>query len=236
MLKTQNLIENNAGKINNIFNKMDELINYYDVNNNYNLNSNENNISNDNNICCNDINENKIVLESIKYCPTIDDSIINDLNEIYEKAKRKKKKRALLGVIKFIYNGDEYIHCPIKKVKSNGNFVKFGVCKHLDSLLNTKENRKKMSIHKFQFHYLSKSPDSDQVTLFLKTQNSLEEIIEKMKNKLKINTFENDNIENVSKLIFYCKQCGKKNKKLCCFQCMFCGNIENNNNNNNINN
>ena len=114
---TQNLIENNLGKVYNIYNRMDELINYNDVDYNLNLNSNENNISNDNNICCNDINENKIVLETIKYCPNIDDSIINDLNEIYETAKRKKKKRALLGVIKFVYNGDEYIHCPIKKSK-----------------------------------------------------------------------------------------------------------------------
>ena len=65
----------------------------------------------------------------------------------------------------------------------------------------------------------------------MKTQNSLEEIIEKMKNKMKINKDVND-MENVSKSFFYCKQCGKKNKKVCCFKCMFCGNIKDNNNDN----
>lgn len=90
----------------------------------------------------------------------------------------------MLGVIKFIFNGNEYIHCPIRKVKNNGTFVKFGVCKHLDSLLNTKENRKKLSVHKFQFHYLSKRPDCDKVNLYLKTQNSIEDIIVKMKKKM----------------------------------------------------
>jgi hypothetical protein len=42
-------------------------------------------------------------------------------------------------------------------------------------------------------------------------------------------------IENFSKSFFHCKECGKKNKKICCFQCMFCGNVEDNNDNNKIN-
>jgi len=156
------------------FNKMNELKNNYEENiiTEVNIEDSIESI------------KNKTILDSIKYCPSINDSVINELNEIFEKTRMKKKKRALLGVIKFIYNGDEYIHCPIRKVKSNGSFVKFGVCKHLDSLLNTKENRKKLSIHKFQFHYLSKRPDCDKVNLYLKTQNSIEDIIVKMKKKM----------------------------------------------------
>ena len=205
--------------------KMNELIDYYDVTENNNIISN-NEVSEilkySNNSESNNIDN---ILQSIKYCPEIDDSIIKDLKEIFEKCRKKKKKRALLGVIKFIHEGNEYIHCPIKKVKDNGNNVKFGVCKHLDSLLNTKENRKKLSIHKFQFHYLSKPPDVDNVNLYLKTQNSVEEIIVKMKNNLKINSIEINNEKNVNSF-FKCKSCGKKNKKICCLKCIFCGNYE----------
>ena len=193
MLELKNLFKNKLGLENN---KMNELIDYYDVTEN-----------------------------SIKYCPEMDDLIINELKEIFEKCKKKKKKRALLGVIKFTYDGNEYIHCPIKKVKNNGNIVKFGVCKHLDSLLNTKENRKKLSIHKFQFHYLSKPPDLDNVNLYLKTQNSVEEIIEKMKNNLKMNNNDNNKEKNVNSY-FNCKSCGRKNKIICCLKCKFCGNYE----------
>ena len=221
MLELKNLFKNKLGLENN--NKMNELIDYYDVMENSNLKNVNNELSEVLNFSNNEGNNIKNILQSIKYCPEMDDLIINELKEIFEKSKKKKKKRALLGVIKFTYDGNEYIHCPIKKVKNNGNIVKFGVCKHLDSLLNTKENRKKLSIHKFQFHYLSKPPDLDNVNLYLKTQNSVEEIIEKMKNNLKINNNIENKIEKNVNSCFNCKTCGKKNKKICCLKCMFCG-------------
>jgi hypothetical protein len=64
------------------FNKMNELINEY-----------EEDIITEENVEDNiEIIKNKSILDSIKYCPSINDSVINELNEIFEKTKMKKKK------------------------------------------------------------------------------------------------------------------------------------------------
>ena len=171
------------------YRKMEEII--IDYNNSNDEKDLKNNNNEQNSLLVENNNESNILLEennnlnTISYCPSIEENIIENLNEIFVKAKSSKRKRALLGVIKFIHNGREYIHCPIKKVRKEGEIVKFGVCKHTDSFLNTAENRKKLSAHKFQYHYLSKRPNSNTVNLHFKTTKSLEEIIEKIKNKKK---------------------------------------------------
>ena len=167
--------------------KMQELLNDYKNNSNddYKFQLINKKISDElNNNTAYEIIENNENLKSISYCPEISKNTINDLNEIFEKAKASRRKRSLLGVIKFIHDGREYIHCPIRKVKKGGEIVKFGICKHTNSFLNNAENRKKLSAHKFQFHYLSKRPTANNVNLHFKTTESLEDIISKIKNKM----------------------------------------------------
>ena len=154
-----------------------------------------------------DINNENI--ESTHPTPFISKNVINNLNEIFENAKLSKKKRALLGVIKFNHNNEEYIHCPIKKVKNNGDNVIFGVCKHSESLINNAGNRKKLSAHKFQYHYHSMRAEN--VKLYLKTNESVEEVIEKSKKLLTLK--KKKKLIDLELLNFKCKRCGYNQKE-----------------------
>jgi hypothetical protein len=142
-------------------------------------------------------------------CPPLNENLISKLNQIFKEINsvddNVDTKKMSLGIIKFSYNGKNYIHCPIKHVKKKGKDVCFGVCSHSNSLLDTAINRRKLSAHKFQYHYYGQAPDSNSVNIYLKTSVSVEEAINKMeKDKLK---------KNVPKVIkgFQCIHCLKMN-------------------------
>jgi len=142
-------------------------------------------------------------------CPPLDENLICKLNKIFKEIKSDDdnvdNKKMSLGIIKFNYNGNNYIHCPIKHVKKKGKDICFGVCSHSNSLLDTAINRRKLSAHKFQYHYYGQAPDSNFVNIYLKTSLTVEEAINKMeKDKLK---------KNVPKVIkgFQCIHCLKMN-------------------------
>ena len=128
----------------------------------------------------NNENENKIKV------PIISKEIINDFNKLVENTKiKQKKKKISLGIIKFNHNNKEYIHCPLKKVKQNGNKIKIGVCSHFESLENNKINRRILSSHKYQYHYncCGVSKNSECIQLRLRSDKSIEEVIEMYKKK-----------------------------------------------------
>jgi len=130
--------------------------------------------NNDNN------NENKIKV------PIIGKEIINEFNKLVENTKIKQKKKNIsLGIIKFNHNNKEYIHCPIKKVKQNGNKIKIGVCSHFKTLENNIINRRILSSHKYRYHYncCGVSKNSKCIQLRLKSDKTIEEVLEMYKKK-----------------------------------------------------
>ena len=158
-----------------------------------------------------DTNEIKSISEKLDYCPQLDGNIIKELNDLVKKVKLNNYKKLLLGVIKFKHNEKTYIHCPIKKIKNKGSEIVFGVCNHSTSLLDTAINRRRLSAHKFQFHYLAEPPDINNVHLYFKTSESVEEVIEKIKNKEeKFNKKLLKKLENSN--IYTCIYCNKINK------------------------
>jgi hypothetical protein len=85
---------------------------------------------------------------------------INDINkfEILLDSLNKltktngKKIVILIGIIKYTVDNQNFIHCPIRKIKKCGDIIKIGRCKHFQPLLDTIENRKKLIYHKFIYH------------------------------------------------------------------------------------
>ena len=86
---------------------------------------------------------------------------------------------------KFNHNNKEYIHCPLKKVKQNGNIIKIGICSHFKSLENNKINRRILSSHKYQYHYnnCGVSKNSECIQLRLRSDKSIEDVLEMYKKK-----------------------------------------------------
>ena len=128
----------------------------------------------------NNENENKIKV------PKISKEIINEFNKLVTNTKIKQKKKNIsLGIIKFKHNNKEYIHYPIKKIKENGNKIKIGVCSHFETLENNKINRRILSSHKYQYHYncCGVSKNSECIQLRLKSDKSIEEVLEMYKKK-----------------------------------------------------
>ena len=168
---SKNIYNNNNNNNNNINNG----ISVYDVESENSYRSNE-----DKDVNCDNSNSNN---ENI-VCPPLDENVIVELNKIFNEIKSLKtvdQKKMSLGVIKFIHNGEHYIHCPIKHVNSNGKDVCFGVCNHFFSLVDNTKNRRKLSAHKFQYHYYGHAPNVKNVNIYLKTSLSVEEAINKMK-------------------------------------------------------
>ena len=154
------------------------------------------------------LNENNIK-NKIDYCPPLNSKIINDLNDIFEKAKLKKNKKIVVGVIKFEKDGNNYIHCPIKELKNEGTNIIFGVC-NFPSLLDTPINRRKLSLHKYHFHYLGQIPNLNTVNVCLKTTKSIEDSVRKVKEKeLKESKKKKRNEENT--IIYKCIHCHGEN-------------------------
>jgi len=137
--------------------------------NNVDSNNNSYNIYDNNNSVCNE----RIYIK----VPKINKLLKKQLNSLIHECLHKSKKVSL-GVIKFINNNFEYIHCPIKKINSKG-IVKIGVCRHFKPLVNCKEARRKLTVHKFQYHYKSKKGRNDWLKINLKTNKSLEEELKK---------------------------------------------------------
>ena len=178
---------------------MNELNSYNNNNNDNNNNSNDNNNSMNNGISENDVGsensyksdedmdvngDNSNSNDENIVCPPLNENVILELNKIFNEIKSLKavdQKKMSLGVIKFNHNGENYIHCPIKDVNSSGTEVCFGVCNHFFSLLDTALNRRKLSAHKFQYHYYGHAPNVKNVNIYLKTSLSVEEAINKMK-------------------------------------------------------
>ena len=123
-----------------------------------------------------------------KVKPTsINENIIQSYENIISKLllkKSKGKKQLILGVIKFKDNENiEYIHCPILN-NTDGN-VCIGICKHFESVKNDSNGKKHLASHKYQYHYKCNSmkKNTNSLQIFLKTNKSIEEVLEDYKNK-----------------------------------------------------
>ena len=81
--------------------------------------------------------------------------------------------------------------------------------------MDTAINRRKLSSHKFQYHYYGQAPDSNSVNIYLKTSLSVEEAISKME-KDKLNLLENDYVfvHDDPKRNYIIKEEYLKNKKI----------------------
>jgi len=169
------------------------------------INNNSNSESEEKEIEINRIN-------NIDYCPQISNEILKNLENIFNNAKKKKYKKIVLGVIKFNKDGNDYIHCPIKKIINKGADIVFGVCK-FPSLLDNAVNRRKLSLHKYHFHYCGLVPDSQHVNVCLKTTKSLEESVKQNIALLLKEEIQNKNENNCC--IHLCIHCNKENKIQC---------------------
>ena len=117
--------------------------------------------------------------------PNVNKELIKDFNKLVENTIIKNKNKTIsLGVIKFIHNNKDYIHCPIKKIKKNGEKIKIGICSHFKSLEDNKANRRLLSIHKYQYHFNSCGNKLNKkcIQIRLKNRKSVEEVIEMYKN------------------------------------------------------
>ena len=87
---------------------------------------------------------------------------------------KNNKEKFNLGALYFSSNNKIYIHCPIKKVSSNG-LIKFGNCKHFFPLENNFRNRQKLCTHKFRYHFKCDKYKSSKIQL--KVSRSVEEVV-----------------------------------------------------------
>lgn len=110
--------------------------------------------------------------KSFLHLPKLQNKLKNDVNTYLENCRLTNKNK-ILGIIKFKSNVKEYIHCPIKKIYKSGK-VKIGVCKHFKCLEDTRQNRLKLSTHKFRYHFKSDKNLSN--VLKLKVSKSIEEV------------------------------------------------------------
>jgi hypothetical protein len=139
-------------------------------------------------------NDNKTIAA---FAPKISNDSISKFEILLDKLKQliekiNKKIVIIIGIIRFSYNNENFIHCPIKKIKNNGGTIKIGRCKHFNSLLDTVENRKKLTYHKFIFHCKGeKSNKNNNMKFKLNTTKTFDEVLinelikynKKLKNK-----------------------------------------------------
>ena len=123
-----------------------------------------------------DLNNNTIIK-----VPELSSSLIHDVqNKIifpyYNNLSinNNSNNKLKLGVIKFSYNGKNYIHCPILKLDEN-NQIKFGVCKTFKSLENTFNNRQKLCAHKYRHHFKCDKLLSSNI--HIKASQSIEDVL-----------------------------------------------------------
>jgi len=100
--------------------------------------------------------------------------------------KSNIKKQLILGAIKFKDNENiEYIHCPIVNNINENENISIGICKHFESVKNDSVGKKHLATHKYQYHYKCNSmkKNINSLQIFLKTNKSIEEVLEEYKNK-----------------------------------------------------
>jgi hypothetical protein len=152
--------------------KIDNTHCHHDLNNDNN--NNDNNNENNNN------KEKIIQIEEIdnNFMPIMSKKSKNMFNKLLDSVKNKRNRNLNIGVLKFKdKNNIKYIHCPIKKIKENGKIIKVGVCKTFKSVIDNKENKKLLTIHKFKDHYHCRPPDHDAIQLRLNTKKTFDEIL-----------------------------------------------------------
>ena len=110
--------------------------------------------------------------KSLLPLPKLNKKLKNDVNNYLENCRFKNRTK-ILGIIKFKSNDKEYLYCPIKKIYKSGK-IKIGVCKHFKCLEDTRQNRLKLSTHKFRYHFKSDKNLSN--VLKLKVSKSIEEV------------------------------------------------------------
>ena len=121
--------------------------------------------------------------------PPINVNIVKSYEDIISKMllkKSKMKKQLILGTIKFKDNENiEYIHCPIINNCNENENISIGICKHFESVKNDYLGKRHLATHKYQYHYKCNSMKKTNNTLqiFLKTNKSIEEVLEDYKNK-----------------------------------------------------
>jgi hypothetical protein len=76
----------------------------------------------------------------------------NILLQYYNNSLLDETLKLKMGILYFIFNNNEYIHCPIKEVLPSG-LIKFGNCTHFKPILNNFRNRQKLSTHKYRYHF-----------------------------------------------------------------------------------
>ena len=137
--------------------------------------------------CCKkvlkDANKANKKINNVIKVPELSQSLINDVekyilspfyrnissnNEINNNSKLK------LGVIKFLYNGKNYIHCPILNIDTN-NRIQFGICPSFKSLENTFNNRQKLCAHKYRSHFKCNTVMSSNI--HIKASQSIEDVL-----------------------------------------------------------
>jgi hypothetical protein len=140
--------------------------------------------------------ENKLIDECSEYYyikkvkpPSINENIVESYRNIISKLLLKKsniKKQLILGAIKFKDNENiEYIHCPIVNNTNENENICIGICKHFESVKNDSSGKKHLATHKYQYHYKCNSMKKhiNSLQIFLKTNKSIEEVLEDYKNK-----------------------------------------------------
>ena len=145
-----------------------------EINSEININKKNNNNDEYNNRNNNEINDNEILNNK----PSIKKETKDMFYTLIDSVKNKKNRNLNIGVLRFTdVDGNVCIHCPLKKIKNNGNIIKVGVCKTFSSVIDSVENRKLLTIHKFKDHYNCRAPDHDAIQLRLNTKKSFEEVL-----------------------------------------------------------
>ena len=123
---------------------------------------------------CNYINNDNVKIPKInkKLKEKVNDQLRSFYNDYYKVGNLSKKYT--LGVLYFENDEKTFIHCPIKKVCSNG-LIKFGKCKNFIPLENNHRNRQKLCTHKFRYHFKSNKEES--CRLQLKVSQRVENIL-----------------------------------------------------------
>jgi hypothetical protein len=116
----------------------------------------------------NDLNNETIPL------PILSKQLVVKVNNMLNNNNNDDVAKNILGIIKFTHKQKTYIHCPIESI-SNDGIIKFGICKHFETLENTFRNRQKLCTHKFRYHYNSNKLKSN--LLILKVSKSIEEVL-----------------------------------------------------------
>jgi hypothetical protein len=157
---------------------------------------NNRNQTNNNNISKDIVSSEYYYIKKVKP-PILDDYIITCYKSIIDNniniSNKLKKKTLFVGVIKFKDNENiEYIHCPLIGIDN----ISIGVCSHFESVKNDSNGKKHLASHKYQYHCKckSKNKNNSNFQIFLKTTESIENVLlKKYSKQLNINQSENNN-------------------------------------------